>query len=115
MLNENLKKLRLENGYTMEDIAKELNLSIAAISLYEKGKREPNQETLIKIADFYGITVDDLLGRGKKIASPDLKAEVKRKFLKAIDAENRTPEELDHIAELIKLADKLAKEVIKNQ
>jgi transcriptional regulator with XRE-family HTH domain len=63
MLGKRLKLLRNEKKLYQKDIAKELNLTQESISFYESGKREPDYKTLIKFADFYGVSVDYLLGR----------------------------------------------------
>lgn len=58
-----LRELRELNGYTQKDLAKMLHLSKNAISHYEKGINMPNIETLTKIADIFGTSVDYLIGR----------------------------------------------------
>ena len=58
-----LKELRNQTNKTQTDIANYLNLTTGGYSSYETGKREPSIETLIKLADFYNVTVDYLLGR----------------------------------------------------
>ncbi len=58
---DNIKKLRLEKGYNMKQVAKALNLPYTTYVSYERGDREPNSEVLIKIADFYNTTVDYVL------------------------------------------------------
>lgn len=63
MLGERIAKLRLEKQMTQEELAKALQISRSALSLYELNKREPDAETLSKIADFFGVTIDYLLGR----------------------------------------------------
>lgn len=62
-LGDRLKKLREENGISQLELAKVLNLSNVMLSRYEKNKRSPDYETLNKLADFYGVTTDFLLGR----------------------------------------------------
>lgn len=59
-----LKHLRIEKGLTQDELAKVLGVAKSTISLYETGKREANYEMLSKIADYFGVTVDGLLGRG---------------------------------------------------
>lgn len=59
-----LKKLRKARGYTnMKDFCKTADVSINTYQNYESGKRVPTAEILIKLADFYGVTTDYLLGR----------------------------------------------------
>lgn len=63
MIGNKLKTLRLKNGYTQSDLAKMLNLTPKAISFYENNQREPNIETLKKIANIFDVTLDYLFGR----------------------------------------------------
>lgn len=58
-----LKTLRLRDNLTQEDLSKLLLISKSAISMYENGNREPDFETLEKIADFFNVDMNYLLGR----------------------------------------------------
>lgn len=58
-----LKKLRKDKRLTQDDMAEFLNISTATYSRYENGIHEPDVETLIKLADFFDVTIDYLLGR----------------------------------------------------
>lgn len=60
---ERLKALRSEKNMTQTDLAKLLGLSTSAISMYERGVREPNFETLNSIAAFFNVDVEYLLGK----------------------------------------------------
>ncbi|MEW5783651.1 MAG: helix-turn-helix transcriptional regulator [Bacillota bacterium] len=62
-LGARLKKLRDEKGISQLELAKALNISNVMLSRYEKNKRSPDYETLNKLADFYDVTTDYLLGR----------------------------------------------------
>ena len=58
-----MKSLRAEKGISMRDAAKCLHMPYTTYVNYEKGEREPNSETLIAIATFYGTSIDYLLGK----------------------------------------------------
>ena len=58
-----LKELRLERNLSLRDIAEVLGIHHTSYENYEKDKSEPTQEMLNKIADFFGVTTDYLLGR----------------------------------------------------
>lgn len=60
---EILKILRKEKGLTQTQLANAVGIGRQAYAYYEKGEREPSPETLCKFADFFGVTVDELLGR----------------------------------------------------
>lgn len=58
-----IKELRKERGLTLKSIAEALNTSHQVVSRYELERTQPDFATLIKIADFFGVTIDYLLGR----------------------------------------------------
>lgn len=58
-----LSELRKEKGLSQKDAAAQLGISQALLSHYEKGIRECGQSFLIKVADFYDVSCDYLLGR----------------------------------------------------
>ena len=60
---ERLKILRKNKGLTQTQVADAVELGRQAYAYYEKGERAPSPETLCKLADFFGVTVDELLGR----------------------------------------------------
>ncbi len=60
------KLLRKESNLKLEDIATQLGLDISSIHRYENNKREPEFIILVKIANFFDVTTDYLLGRTEK-------------------------------------------------
>lgn len=58
-----LEKLRITHNLTQVEVAEKLGLAKMTYHNYETGRNEPNIKTLIKIADFYNITIDYLVGR----------------------------------------------------
>ncbi len=58
-----LKLLREEKKLTQSDIAKLLNITIAAYSYYENEKRDMTPDTILKLADYFGVSTDYLLGK----------------------------------------------------
>lgn len=63
MLQDNLKKLREEHGLTKRELCEKTGISERAYLTYEFGEREPKISVVQKLADFYGVTIDYLLGR----------------------------------------------------
>lgn len=63
---QRIRDLREDRDLKQDDIAKILNCSQACYSYYESGKRDIPTEVLQKLADFYGVSVDYLLGRTKE-------------------------------------------------
>ena len=60
---ENIRSLRIDNGYTQKQIGDYLGISQNTYSQYEIGVLNYPVDTLIKLADFYNVSVDYLLGR----------------------------------------------------
>lgn len=61
-----LKELRKKKGISQLKLALDLNTSQNTISRYETGEREPGIAELIKIADYFGVSIDYLVGRTNK-------------------------------------------------
>lgn len=61
-----LQELRKTNNYTQDYVAEVLGVVRQTYSHYETGKRTPNYDALIKLADLYNISVDDLLNLSRK-------------------------------------------------
>lgn len=59
---ERLKELRIECGLSQTALAQEVGLSRSAIGYYESGLRVPSAEVIIKLARFFNVTTDYLLG-----------------------------------------------------
>ena len=64
-INDILKNLRIENRYKLKDIAEVTGVSVQAVHQWESGETTPDIEKIVKIAKFYGVTIDELIGAGK--------------------------------------------------
>lgn len=60
---KNLKYQREQYGLSMMELAKKIDTSHQNISRWENNKVLPNIDFCVKLADFYGITIDELIGR----------------------------------------------------
>ena len=63
MIFENIRNIREDNDIKQVEIAKYLNVKQTTYSKYELGKINIPIEVFIKLADFYDVSVDYLLGR----------------------------------------------------
>lgn len=61
--SERLKELRTTNKLTMEQLGKEIGSTRATISNFENNQRKPSLDMLIKIADYFDVSIDYLVGR----------------------------------------------------
>ena len=88
-----IKDLREDRDMRQSDIARETGIDQRTISNYETGKTAPDAYALVKLADFFGVSIDYLLGR----TSIDASSEKKKIYL--ID---KIKEELEELEELKK-------------
>lgn len=66
MLKDTLKRLRTDRKLTRRDIEKKLGITERNIKSYELGTSNPSLEVLVRLADFYEVSTDYLLGREEK-------------------------------------------------
>jgi transcriptional regulator with XRE-family HTH domain len=58
-----IRDLRKQKGITQKELAQSLQLSESTIGMYERNERQPDYNTLIRIADYFNVSTDFLLGR----------------------------------------------------
>ena len=63
--SEKLAALRKEKGLTQAELAARLGISKSAVSMYERGNREPELELLQAMADFFHVSASTMLGRAE--------------------------------------------------
>lgn len=59
---ERLLQLRKESGLTLRELSEKVGITAAALSSYEKGQKEPSLEFTIRLAKFYGKSLDNICG-----------------------------------------------------
>lgn len=69
--DENLRILRKEKDYSQEYLAEKLGVTRQTISKWENGTAMPDLKKLIELADFFEVSMDDLLGLDYKTINPD--------------------------------------------
>lgn len=60
-LAENIKYLREQDGLTQREFAEKLEVSSAAVGNWEAGTREPELSRIIKMAEFFSVSLDDFI------------------------------------------------------
>ncbi|MEC0228045.1 MULTISPECIES: helix-turn-helix domain-containing protein [Paenibacillus] len=103
---DRIAQLREKRGLTQEELSTKIGISRAALSHYETNRREPDYETINKIATFFHVTIDYLLGRTDQpemvldhdvrefVEHLDLTDEsILKKFSLTVDGRRLTPEE----------------------
>lgn len=106
MLSDKLKQLRKEKNLSQYEAAKLLGFSRGKLANYEQASRQPDYDTLKKIANFYDVSIDYLLGRSKTTDLTDNEKEfmedskeltikeLTEKYELNIDGEKATEEEI---------------------
>ncbi len=61
-MSERIKELRKEKNIGQNKLAEEIKISNASISYYETGKQEPTAETIFKLANYFNVSADYILG-----------------------------------------------------
>ena len=81
-----LKSLREERGLFQSDIAKVLGISVAAVGFYENEKRDMSPDTILKLAEYFNVTTDYLLGK-TDVRQPISQEDFEKNLLKSKFAE----------------------------
>ena len=63
MLGKRLKELRKEKNVTQMDLARQLGVTQQAVGKWETGRSSPDPETLLRLAEYFSVTTDTILGR----------------------------------------------------
>lgn len=61
--SESLKNVRIKSGKKQKEAAEYLGLNLRTYQYYEEGRSEPSIPRLIKLADFFMVSLDELVGR----------------------------------------------------
>lgn len=75
MFNNRLRETRKNKGFTQQNMADMLGISLNAYQKYEQAERSPSLDCLIKIADIFNVSVDYLLCRDEFIKSLGVSAD----------------------------------------
>ena len=76
MFADRLRLLRKEHNLTQVQFAQNLNVANGTVAMWETGKREPDFDTILRIADFFHVSIDYLLGRDKEKPAPTSEGEL---------------------------------------
>lgn len=101
MRTDRLRSLRERMGLNQGEAAKKMGIVRTTYSNYEAGNREPDNETLIKMAKFFDVSVDYLLGIDKPIINDQAKNDVLEKYSRLPQDEKKLIDDM-----IRKLADK---------
>lgn len=87
MLGPRIAALRREAGMSQAELARRLQISPSAVGMYEQGRREPSVDTLVAMAEAFGVTTDFLLtGKAASPTEEDKLVQMLSGSLAAMDA-----------------------------
>ncbi|PFV28046.1 helix-turn-helix domain-containing protein [Bacillus thuringiensis] len=102
MFGTRLHTLRKERKLRQEDMAKQLGIARTTYAMYEQGNREPDYNTLIKLATFFEVSIDYLLGTTEMRQVTDIQdPELYQWFVDIKNANPQKREELKKFWEFI--------------
>jgi transcriptional regulator with XRE-family HTH domain len=96
-----LKELREQRGLRQEDLAVIFNTTQQNISYYESGDRQPNNETIVLMSNYFGVSADRLLGK------PESMSDLEQKYpntVQILRRNNISPKDDKKIAKIIEAA-----------
>ncbi len=79
-----IKELRQKLKLSQYEVANKLGMPQTTFHYYEVGRNEPNIETLIKIADFFNVSIDELVGRETEAVNLKPLDETRKELVKAV-------------------------------
>ena len=94
-LQQHLIELRNENELTQKQLAQKIGVSASAIGFWENGTNEPKASYILKLATFFDVTVEYLLGLTDEFGTPLFTPEEKAAGLSATKKVSITPIEED--------------------
>lgn len=108
MLGKTLVSLRKNRGLTQQDVADRLHITRSTYAQYEIGRRVPEYATLEKIADFFEVSIDYLVGRDKqeepKTSLTDKQtAHVIQRMIEHYNIDVSDPEKVKKLEQIIQL------------
>ncbi len=71
-IGENIKRLRKQKGITQEKLAEAINVSVAAVSKWERDETYPDITLIFPLAHYFGVSVDELMGYNKEKIEQDI-------------------------------------------
>lgn len=112
--SKRLKDMRKKRGISQSEITKVIDIPRTTYANYEIKNCDPNISTLIKLADFYNISVDELVGRETDMINLNLLDNTRKNLIKEIlNASDVAIGRLDAFYQGIKLAETEREEIVK--
>ena len=110
---KNLKEIRKRNKKTQVQVANDLHFAQTTYTAYENSKIQPSTESIIKIADYFNVSIDELVGRKTKIINLEYLENPKKSIIENImSTDDNLITRLEAYFEGLKEAEKEREEII---
>ena len=96
MKGNRIKLLREEKKIKQDELAKVLSISPSAVGMYERDEREPNDEITLKLAEYFNVSTDYLLGKSD-IRNPEQLKKIKHANAGGLNTEGLDEEDLKEL------------------
>lgn len=93
-INEKIKKLRLEKGWSQTQLANKMGIHPQNIGRYERGSFSPSVEALIKFAEVFGVSIDYLVNEELSDTQIIVKDKQLQKYIEQVDNLNEEDKNL---------------------
>lgn len=105
MIGKRIKELRTKKKITQEELGKIVGVTTSMIGMYEIEARRPSFEVIEKIADYFGVTVDYLLGReniNDSVTPANIPSGIYLRLAKEAEEMGLTEDDVELISEMFK-------------
>ena len=106
MKGNRIKLLREEKKIRQDELAKILSISPSAVGMYERDEREPNDEITLKLAEYFNVSTDYLLGKSD-IRNPEELKNIKFANAGGLDIEGLDEDDLLELQRQVEYMKKL--------
>ena len=86
--SQKLRRLRQEKNWSQENLAEEIGVKRLAIGKYESGQTKPSAETLQKISEVFGVSIDYLLSEDSEKSKGEIKDKTLLEYVAEIEQMN---------------------------
>lgn len=102
MLSNKIKALRKEHNMTQSDLAQKLNVAQGAVAMWETDKRTPDVDMLKKIADYFNVSVDYLIGNKNESSIEELSSKGFFRLKKGLEPYDISESDADFLVSVYK-------------
>lgn len=81
---KNLKEIRKNKFKTQVQVANDLHFAPTTYTAYENGRIQPSTESIIKIADYFNVSIDELVGRDADVINLNYLDETRKSIIKSV-------------------------------